>query len=156
MCRRRIWVSTGGQKSTNKIRTYLNRCKFLHISAHILCFRCSEDGEEIAAFHLDISVRLTQLDLSNVKFLFHFLKKVRVKKFPPSFSIDEGSSTDPKKSLKCEVFSVRLKFFWIKHFSFDSFVSIIHDNNELFRSVWKIFIHSGVNLNLVSMMILDC
>ena len=101
-------MSTGGQKSTNKIRTYLNRCKFLHISAHILCFRCSEDGEEIAAFHLDISVRLTQLNLSNVKFFFHFLKKVRVKKFPPSFSIDEGSSTDPKKSLKCEVFSVRL------------------------------------------------
>ena len=128
-------MSTGGQKSTNKIRTYLNQCKFLHISAHILCFRCSEDGEEIAAFHLDISVRLTQLNLSNVKFFFHFLKKVRVKKFPPSFSIDEGSSTDPKKSLKCEVFSVRLEFFWIKHFSFDSFVSIIHDNNELFRFV---------------------
>jgi len=57
-------------------------------------YRCSEDGEEIAAFHLDISVR--------------------VKKFPPSFSIDEGSSTDPKKSLKCEVFSAdqEIQFKW--------------------------------------------
>merc|ERR1712004_770934 len=57
-------------------------------------YRCSEDGEEIVAFHLDISVR--------------------VKKFPPSFSIDEGSSTDPKKSLKCEVFSAdqEIQFKW--------------------------------------------
>ena len=75
-------MSTGGQKSTNKIRTYLNRCKFLHISAHILCFRCSEDGEEIAAFHLDISVRLTQLNLSNVKFLFPFSSKGESEEVP--------------------------------------------------------------------------
>ena len=48
--------------------------------------RCYEENEEVAAYLMDISVN--------------------VKKFPPSFSIDEGSSTDPEKNLKCEVFSV--------------------------------------------------
>ena len=69
-------MSTGGQKSTNKIRTYLNQCKFLHISAHILCFRCSEDGEEIAAFHLDISVRLISVESEQRQVSFSiFLKR---------------------------------------------------------------------------------
>ena len=40
---------------------------------------------------------------------------VRLKQFPPSFSIDEGSSTDPDKNLKCEVFTVRIDpFLWIQ------------------------------------------
>ena len=65
-------MSTGGEKNSKNTQTNLNQCKIVHISAHILCFRCSEDGEEIAAFHLDISVRLTQLNLSNVKFPFPF------------------------------------------------------------------------------------
>merc|ERR1712107_171895 len=43
-------------------------------------YRCYEEDEEVAAYHLDISVR--------------------VKKFPPSFSIDEGSSTDPIMRVK--------------------------------------------------------
>ena len=51
-------------------------------------YRCYEENEEIAAYLLDISVM--------------------VKKFPPSFSIDEGSSTDPEKNLKCEVFTVSI------------------------------------------------
>jgi len=57
-------------------------------------YRCYEDGEEVAAFLLDISVRLKQ--------------------FPPSFSIDEGSSTDPDKNLKCEVFTAdqEIEFKW--------------------------------------------
>jgi len=57
-------------------------------------YRCYEEDEEIAAFLLDTSVR--------------------VKKFPPSFSIDEGSSTDPEKNLKCEVFTAdqEIEFKW--------------------------------------------
>jgi len=57
-------------------------------------YRCYEENEEIAAYLLDISVR--------------------VKKFPPSFSIDEGSSTDPEKNLKCEVFTAdqEIEFKW--------------------------------------------
>jgi hypothetical protein len=57
-------------------------------------YRCYEEDEEVAAFLLDISVRL--------------------KEFPPSFSIDEGSSTDPEKNLKCEVFTAdqEIEFKW--------------------------------------------
>ena len=55
--------------------------------------RCYEESEEIAAYLLDISVRLKQ--------------------FPPSFSIDEGSSTDTEKNLKCEVFTVRKTLFFL-------------------------------------------
>ena len=59
-------------------------------------------------------------------FLFHFLKKVRVKKFPPSFSIDEGSSTDPDKNLKCEVFTVR-----INHFPWIQFILLFQADQEI-------------------------
>jgi len=57
-------------------------------------YRCYEENEEVAAYLMDISVN--------------------VKKFPPSFSIDEGSSTDPEKNLKCEVFSAdqEIEFKW--------------------------------------------
>jgi hypothetical protein len=57
-------------------------------------YRCYEEHEEVAAFLLEISVRLKQ--------------------FPPSFSIDEGSSTDLEKNLKCEVFTAdqEIEFKW--------------------------------------------
>ena len=43
---------------------------------------------------------------------------MRLKQFPPSFSIDEGSSTDPEKNLKCEVFTVRKTLFLLWRLSF--------------------------------------
>ena len=75
----------------------------MHVSLSLLSssltdvyYRCYEEDEEVAAFLLDISVRL--------------------KEFPPSFSIDEGSSTDPEKNLKCEVFTVSSHYFPLAHF----------------------------------------
>ena len=67
---------------------------------YLISDRCyDEESEEIGAYLLDISVRLKQ--------------------FPPSFSIDEGSSTDPEKNLKCEVFTVRKNTFPFAHAIFN-------------------------------------